>query len=174
MYNQTNSDNEYKSIVGDILSHEEFVDSMKSLKHHDSNRLEHSLKVSYRSYKIAKALGLDYAEVARGGLLHDYYLDSVCDQKNIKDKVFLYTLNHPKDALENARNTFGVTDKEADIIRSHMFPLDISVPKYAESWIVNAVDTCISTKEFSSKFKTEIAYATNLLVLFVINMVRIG
>jgi len=174
MNNQTNSDDEYKLIVDDILSNDEFVESMKELKHHNSNRLDHSLKVSYRSYKIAKRLGLDYVGVARGGLLHDFYLDSITDKKSIKDKVMLYTLNHPKDALDNAQNIFGVTEKEADIIRSHMFPLDISVPKYAESWIVNVVDTCISTQEFSNKFKAEIAYTTNLLVLFLINMVRIG
>ena len=36
---------------------------------------EHLIKVSYKSYKIAKKLDLDYVSVARAGLLHDFYLD---------------------------------------------------------------------------------------------------
>ena len=145
-------DEEYKKIVAPIMSNEEFKNKMNSIKHHDSTRLNHMLKVSYKSYKIAKMLKLDYADVARAGLLHDYYLESVYDQETIKDKVALYTVNHPKEAVDNARKTFGINEKEEDIIRTHMFPVDIKVPKYAESWIVSFVDKGVSTVEFGRKF----------------------
>ena len=89
--NKIAKDEEYNSIVSSILTTKEFSETMSHIKHHNSTRLNHLLKVSYYSYKISKYLRLDYEEVARAGLLHDFYLDSVSDQKNIKDKVLLYT-----------------------------------------------------------------------------------
>ena len=174
MNNEMMMDDEYRLIVSPILSNEDFSEPMGKLKHHNTNRLDHSLKVSFQSYRIAKALGLDYVDVARGGLLHDFYLESVSEQDNIKEKVLLYTLNHPEQALENAQKLFPITEKEEDIIRAHMFPLDVKIPKYAESWIVNFVDTFISTKEFGKKFSHELAYTANLFALFILNMTRLG
>ena len=172
MMNYLQCDEEYKNIVESIMSNEEFVSSMDNIRHHDSTRLNHMLKVSYKSYKIAKMLKLDYAEVARAGLLHDYYLESVYDQDKIKDKVALYTINHPKQAVENARKMFGINDKEEDIIRTHMFPIDVKVPKYAESWIVSFVDKSVSTVEFGRKFSNQFKYSTNLMVIFLFNIAR--
>ena len=169
--NYLQCDEEYKLIVDPIMSNEEFKTKMENIKHHDSTRLNHMLKVSYKSYKIAKLLKLDYVDVARAGLLHDYYLDSVSEQKTIKDKVSLYTINHPKDAVENAKRLFNINEKEEDIIRTHMFPVDVKVPKYAESWIVSIVDKAISTAEFGRKFGYK--YATNLLVIFVLTFLRV-
>ena len=165
-------DEEYRSIVAPIMSNEEFVSTMENIRHHDSTRLNHMLKVSYKSYKIAKALDLDYIGVARAGLLHDYYLKSVYEQKNIKDKVALYTVNHPKEAVENAQKTFGINEKEEDIIRTHMFPVDIKIPKYAESWIVSFVDKGVSTVEFGRKFSYQFKYSTNLMFIFLFNIIR--
>jgi Predicted HD superfamily hydrolase len=167
-------DEEYKEIVDCILSNDTFVEQMNSVKHHDSTRLNHLIKVSYDSYKLAKALKLDYVKVARAGLLHDYYTKSVHDQKGIIDKVRLYTIDHPKEAVENAKKIMQLSEIEEDIIRSHMFPLDIKIPKYAESWVVNMVDTVISTKEFGHKFSYQLAYATNVAFLFMLNVIRIG
>jgi len=48
-------DEKYLDIVKDILKCEEFVD-IEKIKHHDNNRLEHSLRVSYCSYKVAKKI----------------------------------------------------------------------------------------------------------------------
>lgn len=166
-------DEEYKKIVAPIMSNEEFKNKMNSIKHHDSTRLNHMLKVSYKSYKIAKMLKLDYADVARAGLLHDYYLESVYDQETIKDKVALYTVNHPKEAVDNAKKTFGINEKEEDIIRTHMFPVDIKVPKYAESWIVSFVDKGVSTVEFGRKFSCKYIYSTNILFVFLLNFIRV-
>ena len=170
--NYLQCDEEYKKIVAPIMSNEEFVSSMDNIRHHDSTRLNHMLKVSYKSYKIAKALKLDYAEVARAGLLHDFYLDSVYEQEKIKDKVALYTINHPKDAVSNAQRVFGLTEKEEDIIRTHMFPVDVKIPKYAESWIVSFVDKGVSTAEFGRKFSYQFKYSTNFMLMFIINIAR--
>lgn len=167
-------DDEYKEIVAPILMNNAFVEQMENIKHHDRTRLEHLIKVSYRSYRVAKALKLDYIKVARAGLLHDYYVESVYDQKGIKNKVKLYTIDHPKEAVKNAKSIFQISEVEEDIIRTHMFPLDVKVPKYAESWVVNLVDKAISTTEFGHKFGYQLTYASNIAFLFMLNIIRIG
>lgn len=170
--NYLQCDEEYKKIVAPIMKNEEFVSSMENIRHHDSTRLNHMLKVSYKSYKIAKLLDLDYIDVARAGLLHDYYLESVYEQKTIKDKISLYTVNHPKEAVDNAKKVFGLNEKEEDIIRAHMFPVDVKVPKYAESWIVSLVDKSVSTAEFGRKFTFQLRSSTNFMILLLFNIIR--
>ena len=165
------NDMEYTKIVSSILNNQDFL-KIKEIRHHDSNRFDHSLKVSYYSYKVAKALKLNYEEVARGGLLHDFFEDRTVNYDAIKDKFLLYTTKHPMIALQNAESCFELTEKEKDMILCHMFPLDVRVPKYAESWIVNIVDTCISTFEFSKKFSYKFSYVLNLYLLFILNAMK--
>ncbi|MBQ9318051.1 MAG: HD domain-containing protein [Bacilli bacterium] len=167
----TIEDKMYISLVKDILENEEF-NKMSKIKHHDSNRFQHSLKVSYYSYRISKKLHLNYKSVARGGLLHDFFFVRTVDYKKVRDKVKLYTISHPKMAVINAKEFFDLTDMEEDIIRSHMFPIDIKIPKYAESWIVSSVDKAISTWEFSKKFGHKLSYTANFALLFIINVLK--
>ena len=164
-------DTKYLKLVKDILDNEEFS-KMACVKHHNSNRLDHSLKVSYYSYNIAKKLHLHYKSVARGGLLHDFFLERTVDYKKVKDKVKLYTGGHPKKAVNNAKKVFDINIMEEDIIRSHMFPIDIKVPKYAESWVVSTVDKAVSIFEFSKKFGHKFIYVSNLALLFFINVLK--
>ena len=115
--------------------------------------------------KISKFLHLDYEEAARAGLLHDFFISD--EDRNLKDR-FISTFVHPKEALENSVRVFNVSEKEKDIIRSHMFPINISVPKYAESWIVSLVDKVVGTYEFSKEFR----YLANIYLLFIINILK--
>ena len=64
-------DEEYLFIINHILENNEFQ-KLNNIKHHNTTRMDHSLKGSYYSQKRAKALRLDYEDVARGGLLHDF------------------------------------------------------------------------------------------------------
>jgi len=81
---------------------------------------------------------------------------------------------HPKKILEEASKikSKSLTKKEEDMIRSHMFPINPSVPKYAESWIVSTVDKVVAVEELSLKFKFKIKYAYSLLMLFMFNFIR--
>ena len=166
-----NKDVKYIKLVQDILDNEEFS-KMGEVKHHDSNRLNHSLKVSYYSYKIARKLHLDYKSVARGGLLHDFFMERTVDYKKVKDKVKLYTGGHPKRAVINAKKVFDINMMEEDIIRSHMFPIDIKVPKFAESWVVSSVDKAVSIFEFGKKFGHKLVYVSNFALLLFINVLK--
>lgn len=161
-------DLEYFKIVENILDNEEF-NKIKNIEHHGVNRFDHSVKVSYYSYKVAKALHLDYKGTARGGLLHDFFLSP--EERTSKEK-FISTFVHPKQALETAKSQFDLTPKEEDMIRSHMFPINISVPKYMESWIVSSVDKAVAVGELSLKFKFKLRYAYNILLLFMIGFIK--
>lgn len=166
-----NKDEEYLFIINNIMKNEEFK-KIDNIKHHNTTRLDHSMKVSYYSYKIAKSLKLDYKDVARGGLLHDFYTDKISECKKIKDKIKLFSTKHPKDAVNNSLTYFNLSEKEIDIIEAHMFPVDYRIPKYAESWIVSLVDKVLSFGEFSKKFSYKLTYVFNLYLLFILNIIR--
>ena len=161
-------DLQYMSIVNNILDNDEFL-KIKKIEHHGISRFDHSLKVSYYSYKIAKAMHLDYEQTAIGGLLHDFFLSPENrTQKDRMKSVFV----HPKQAVAMAKSQFELTKKEEDMIRSHMFPINLSVPKYAESWIVSMVDKCVAANEFAIKFRFRLKYAYNLFLLFAISIIK--
>ena len=169
--NKYKKDDEYLLIIDNIMENEEFK-KMANIKHHNTTRLNHSLKVSYYSYKIARSLKLDYKDVARGGLLHDFYDEEISECSKIKDKILLFSTRHPSVAVENASSNFKLTEKEINIIKTHMFPVDYRIPKYAESWIVSLVDKFLSIGEFSSKFSRKLSYNFGLYLLFIINIVK--
>ena len=138
------NDREYMFLVKDILDNEKF-ETLKNNKHHGLTRYDHSLRVSYYSYKITKFLKLNYNETARAGLLHDFFDNDDLQTREQKLSAFY----HPKKALENSEILYKLSDREKNIIISHMFPLiPQKVPKYLESWLVSLVDKIVATYEF--------------------------
>ncbi|MBQ7141028.1 MAG: hypothetical protein IJO32_05955 [Bacilli bacterium] len=166
-----NNDEAYKYLVQDILDNKEFS-KLSYIAHHGMTRLDHSLKVSYYSYKISKFLKLDFRETARAGLLHDFYLNRTKDYKKFRQKFKLYTTGHPKNAVENSSRFFYLSEKEKDIIKTHMFPLDFRIPKYLEGWVVNMVDTVVSIIEFTKKFSYQLNTALNVWLILIMNIRR--
>jgi uncharacterized protein len=138
-------DIEYMSIVQDLLARPEVKKLANYTQHHNSDRLSHSIDVSYRSYKIAKKFKLDYISTARAGLLHDlfYY-----DWRKVKFALGTHAYVHPRIALRNAEKITDLNDKEKDIIIKHMFGATIAPPKYLESWTVSLVDDYSAQREF--------------------------
>ena len=49
--NFDNLDEEYIQLIKDIIDNSEFL-KLKTCEHHGISRFEHSLKVSYNSYKL--------------------------------------------------------------------------------------------------------------------------
>lgn len=161
-------DQAYLNLVNHILNNEEF-NKLKTIEHHGLTRYDHSVKVSYYSYKIAKHLKLNEQATARGGLLHDFFLSD--DNRNSKEK-FISTFVHPKKAVNHTEENFKINNIEHDIIRTHMFPINIAVPKYAESWIVSFVDKAVAIAEFTEKFRYQFRYVMNIYLLLLINVMR--
>ena len=160
-------DEEYIKLVRNILDDEEFL-KLKHCEHHGISRFDHSLKVSYSAYKYAKKHNYDYKSVAIGGLLHDFFVEN---NVNFKDK-FKSFFTHPQKAEINAIEKFNVNEKEANIIRSHMFPFNLTMPKYKESWLVSTYDKFIGLHEFSTKFNYQLKYSSNLLILLLFNFIK--
>lgn len=166
--NQLTEDVFYNKIVENILNNEEF-NKIKKIEHHGTTRFEHSLKVSYISYKISKLLHLNAVETARAGLLHDFFISK--QNRTTKERI-KETFIHPTRAVETASEYFDLSDREKNIIASHMFPTYYVIPKYAESWIVILVDKIIGTYEFGVKFKYKLSYTANIFLLLFINSLK--
>lgn len=166
--NKSKNDREYLFFVSDILENKEF-NKLDLIEHHGISRLEHSKRVSYYSYKIAKLLRLNYEATARAGLLHDFFLSE--ENRNLKDR-FLSTFVHPKYAVENSKKHFDINSIEENIIEAHMFPIYKRLPKYAESWIVSSVDKVSAIYEFGRTFGLKLSYATNLFIILILNNIR--
>lgn len=157
-------DKQYKMIVDYILCDKEF-NKISSSYHHGTDRMIHSLKVSYYSYWIARKLGFDYETAATAGLLHDFFITD--NDKKIKESA-RSLFKHAKIASNNAINQFGISEKERNIIETHMFPLNPKPPKSIEGWIVTLVDKVVGLYEFGVKFR----YATSLWVIFAFNIMK--
>lgn len=163
-----NLDKEYLEIVSNILTDEEFL-KLKTCEHHGITRYDHSVKVSYQAYQFAKRHNLDYKSAAIGGLLHDFFLTE--EDASEKDK-FKSVFTHPKLAQANALTKYNLNDKESDIIVSHMFPINLKVPRYRESWIVSLYDKKMALKEWGFKFNNRLKYSMNLTILLLLNFMR--
>ena len=152
-------------IVSDILEHEKFI-KLKECVHHGTTRFDHSFRVSYYSYKITKKLKLNYIETARGGLLHDFFINE--DLSKTKQKLSMFF--HPYPALKNAEKYFQINELEKDIIINHMFPtLPHKIPKSIESWIVSMVDKAVATYEFYESYGKEKIYGLpNLSIILLL------
>lgn len=152
---------EFYSIVDDILNNKEFQ-KLKSISHHDGNRFEHSLKVAEDAFYIAKRRNMDAISVARAGLLHDFFLEKYEEHNSLIKKINIIC-NHGNLARETALKYFNLTNKEINIIESHMFPLGLKIPKSKEAWLITCVDKFSATKEYTANFK--FAHVSHLLAI---------
>lgn len=123
----------------DIISSPGMQLQKEYIQHGNVSCYQHSLSVAYMSVWLAimMRINVDMKSLIRGALLHDYFLYDW----HIPDKSHrLHGFHHAKTALKNARRDFLINEREANIILTHMFPLNLRLPKYKESIIVNISD----------------------------------
>jgi len=139
-----NPERSFRECIVDLYNNKQ-VQLMKDIEHHKNvSCFQHSLKVAYVSYKLAKRFHLDYVSAARGAFLHDFYLYDWHEKGSHKG---LHGFNHSKISLQNAQNITKLNKKETDIIIKHMWPLNPIPPRHRESWIVTFVDKMVTLKE---------------------------
>lgn len=127
----------YHELIEDLENHIELL-TMANYPHHGHiDCLSHSIHVSYTSYKLGKKLRLNISSIARGALLHDFYLYDW--HKKINRQGF-HGFTHSKTALYNALRFFELNEIEKNIIKTHMFPMTIRPPEFKESFLVMLVD----------------------------------
>lgn len=156
---------EFNSIINDIANHEEFL-KLKEELHHGISRYEHSMRVAKMTYEMTKKLHLDYEKATRAALLHDFFFD--CDLADYDAKETLKI--HPDYALQNALKYFDVDTKQANMIRSHMYPVYLEKPKYAESWLLTLADKIVAVHEM---YRYKAALTIGIWTIFLFNMITI-
>lgn len=160
------SDEEFQNLINPILTNQEFLQT-KDKVHHGITRFEHLMRVSYYSYIITKKLHLNYKETTRAALLHDFFLDETENDSSVRALQ-----KHPEYALRNAKKYYELTDREEDIIRTHMFPVTCRPPKYLESWIVDLVDDVAGVYEKYRSSCNELKAATTFLFILFVNIIQ--
>lgn len=142
---------EFLKVVAEILNNEEFKRRKQFPHHGDESVYDHSMKVAFLAYRWAKKLHLDAQSAAIGGLLHDFYDKPWQNAERPKRFRDMHGFVHAFQAYNNAKREFPhlMTPKIKNIIIRHMFPLNITPPKYAESWLVTMADKYVSMSVFA-------------------------
>lgn len=157
---------EFYSLIKDIENNIHFNKLSKEL-HHGITRYEHSMRVAKWTYKICKLLKIkNKNEVTRAALLHDFYIDNDLSSETGHEKLG----EHPKIALENSLKYFKLDNIQKDIIKTHMFPCNLDIPKYKESWLVSGIDKTVSTYEML-RFKSYLYL--NVYILFFFELIKL-
>lgn len=142
------SKKDYYNVISDLIESNIVLSMDNFIQHGSTTTLDHCIRVSYRSYKIARLFKMDYKSAARAGLLHDLFLYDWHLQPKGAKLLDKHGYTHPRKALDNAQSSFTLNNKEQDIILKHMWPLTLrSVPKYKESFLVSMVDKYSSCGE---------------------------
>lgn len=134
---------DYLADVGDILNNKDFLRLSDYTHHQWTNRLMHSINVSYLSWLIAGKLGCDRRSAARAGLLHDFCLYDFAGGTPTGEHQAFY---HPKAAVKTSLQYFVISQKEQDAILAHMFPLG-PLPNSREAWIITLADKLCASVE---------------------------
>lgn len=118
------------------------IQQLKKYPNHNiSNLFDHSSRVAICAYDMSRRLhiSVDGKSLAKGAMLHDFYLYQARGNKEIGVKAHWF--GHPGTALENAEKKFQLTELEKNIITSHMWPLNfLHFPRSREALLVNFAD----------------------------------
>ena len=131
--------NEYYHLVRDLINDESVLSMKQYIQHGTTTCYQHCINVSYYNYRLCKLMKLNARAGARAGLLHDLFLYDWHYYKKPKGEK-MHGCTHPIRAFENAQRLFDITECEGDIIRKHMFPMTIALPRYKETVIIILVD----------------------------------
>ena len=135
----------YRSMVDDLLAHPQVQLLKNYVQHHHSDRLTHSIAVSYMSYRLALRWGLNAKAVARAGILHDLFF---YDWRTTKFELGTHAFIHPRVAFRNAEKITALSPMEKDIILKHMWGATAARPHYRESLLVDLVDDWVALVDF--------------------------
>lgn len=130
----------------DILRSDGFNLEKRFMQHGKVSVFKHSLAVAVTCVRLASRLRLrvDMRSLVRGALLHDYFL---YDWHESDKSHRLHGFRHARRALKNAERDFTLNAIEKNMILSHMFPLNLVVPKCRESLILCLADKICAAVE---------------------------
>lgn len=119
----------------------EIIRQMDNYIHHGhTTTLEHCQNVAWVSYLINKKLKLnaDEKKLIELSMMHDLFLYDWHDKRPERKT---HAFDHPDIACNNAIKHFDISKKDQEIIRSHMWPINIRrIPKSKEAIILCIAD----------------------------------
>lgn len=131
----------------DILKSKKVKSQKQFIQHGNVSVYDHTYSVAVLSLYLADKLNINVDEksLVRGALLHDYFLYDW----HVKDKTHrLHGYTHANTALKNAKRDFKINKIEENMIKCHMFPLNLfSIPKYKEAKILCICDKLCAISE---------------------------
>ena len=116
-------------------------------QHGKISTYDHCERVARLSYWLNRRLHLraDERVLLRGAMLHDFFL---YDWHENDDSHRWHGFTHANAARENAVKHFRISQGEAHVIASHMWPLNLTrLPRTREAWIVCLADKWCSLQE---------------------------
>ena len=145
---------DFRRIVEPFDKNPKVQEMKKYIQHGRITTYEHCMDVAKKAFYFNRRLHLKAREreMVVAAFLHDFYL---YDWHN-KDggSHDWHGFIHADRAADNARRIFHIGHLEQDIIRCHMWPLNITrIPKNRESLIVTLTDKLVSFKETFFKRK---------------------
>lgn len=119
----------------------------KFIQHGSVTTYEHCMRVTRIAFwlNIHLRVHADEKSLVKGAFLHDFYL---YDWHHCSNITHWHGFKHPRIARYNAETVFRLTDKEKDIIQSHMWPLTpADIPHSREAALVCMADKMSSSYE---------------------------
>ena len=128
---------------GDILGSQGMLLSQSFRQHGDVSVTLHCFFAAVVCVRLARALALrvDTRALVRGALLHDYFL---YDWHDPDPSHRLHGFRHAGFALRNAGRDFSLGPIERNMIASHMFPMNLVLPRFRESLLLCLADKICS------------------------------
>lgn len=146
------SNNEYNTILKPLLEHKHVISMKKYIQHGTVTTYEHCVDVTLTCCKLNQKLHINAnaEKLITASMLHDFYLYDWHNNPDVK----LHGFSHSTTAAENAKKYFNVDTKVYNAIKTHMWPLNITmVPSSREAWILCISDKYCAFKETLFKRK---------------------
>ena len=130
----------------DILASPGMAQEKGFFQHGTVTVYDHSVAVALMCLRLAWLMHLktDTRALVRGALLHDYFLYDW--HIKVKGRP-LHGFWHARFAMANAQRDFGLSQIERNMILSHMFPMNKTLPRYRETVLLCTADKICATRE---------------------------
>lgn len=138
---------QFVELIKDYFNSDTVKQMNKTIQHGTTTTLEHCENVAWISYLINRKLHLnaDEKELLEAAMLHDIYLYQGHDGDPSGKNHGIY---HHEVESNSAVKQLGLSEKEQEMIRSHMWPLNITkIPKNKEALIIFLADKYCSLIE---------------------------
>ena len=139
----------FQKCLKEMVEHPAIQKLREIPQHKGGTTFAHCVNVANTAYRLAKQWhwDIDIRALVRGAMLHDYYL---YDTETMPYSDYQHSLIHPRLAVSNAEKLFELTDKERNIILSHMWPIPgAPMPRSREAWLICAADKQCAALEMS-------------------------